>query len=150
MAGVGTGKYLENVSYPYADAVSMLVLREGRGTGGSPCWEGQAGPGNAAWRKRSCWGQVKEEEERHTFLGENQGTIDTGMQQDGEKDIHLPDAQDCWHLQSLGADRGAGPPGGQSCFRPVAEEDENISKKQNRVLAQGRGALLSLTCTNIL
>lgn len=89
-----TGKYLGNVGYPYAKSVSMLVLR---GRGGardrdSTCWGGQAGPGNAPWRKGSCGGQVQEVEELHAFLGENKGLSIQGGMRWREKNICFPNA----------------------------------------------------------
>lgn len=119
VARVHSGKYLENVGYPYAGAVSVLVLRGGRGRRQEAprAGEGRQGLGMQPGGREAAGAKCR-----------RKSTLFWGRTRDAmrwrEKNIHFPSAQACWHLQSMGTNRGAGPPGGQSCFRAMTEEDE--------------------------
>lgn len=78
MAGVGTGKYLENVSYPYASALSVLSSEEAGGQEAPPAGKGRQGPGTQPGGRGAAGAKRRRKRGGTLFWGRTRGLLIQG------------------------------------------------------------------------
>lgn len=138
VAQMGTGKHLENAGYPYTSTVSRLVLRGGRGQRqeAAHAEEGRQGSETQHGGRRAAGAKWRKKRSSTLFWGRRSRIL---IQGDNEMEREENASSKCTGLLASAEHRnrwGAGPPGGQSCFWAMTEEDKYISKKHSKVWAR--------------